>query len=125
MDKVYIMIDTPDGKQVVEARDYQQNALNELCRVTKPGGKICILEFSKPKSDFLKRCYDWYSFHVIPKLGQWFAEDSSSYEYLVESIRMHPDQETLKKMILTAGFDQCQVTNMTGGIVALHMAYRY
>ena len=104
---------------------YQQNALNELCRVTKPGGKICILEFSKPKSDFLKRCYDWYSFHVIPKLGQWFAEDSSSYEYLVESIRMHPDQETLKKMILTAGFDQCQVTNMTGGIVALHMAYRY
>ena len=103
----------------------QNNALKELWRITKPGGKICILEFSKPTSASLKYLYDWYSFHVIPKLGEWFAQDSASYEYLVESIRMHPDQETLKEMILNAGFDDCKVMNLTGGIVALHIAHRY
>jgi demethylmenaquinone methyltransferase/2-methoxy-6-polyprenyl-1,4-benzoquinol methylase len=104
---------------------HQQNALNELYRITKPGGKICILEFSKPNHAWIKSFYDWYSFHVIPKLGKWFANDSASYEYLVESIRMHPDQETLKQMILKAGFDTCRVVNLTGGIVALHIAHRY
>jgi len=103
----------------------QQQALNELFRVTRPGGKICILEFSKPKVAGLQKFYDWYSFHVIPKMGQWIANDSQSYQYLVESIRMHPDQDTLKNMILEAGFDRCDVTNLTGGIVALHVAYRY
>lgn len=104
---------------------HQQQALQELFRVTRPGGKICILEFSKPKLDVIKRFYDWYSFHVIPKMGQWIANDANSYQYLVESIRMHPDQETLKNMILKAGFDRCDVHNLTGGIVALHVAYRY
>ncbi|NDH09081.1 MAG: bifunctional demethylmenaquinone methyltransferase/2-methoxy-6-polyprenyl-1,4-benzoquinol methylase UbiE [Gammaproteobacteria bacterium] len=103
----------------------QANALKELCRITKPGGKLCILEFSKPKHALLSTFYDWYSFHVIPKMGQLFANDSASYQYLVESIRMHPDQEKLKQMILDAGFDQCEVTNLSGGIVALHVAYRY
>ena len=78
----------------------QAKALNELCRITKPGGKLCILEFSKPKNTLLSKAYDLYSFHVIPKLGQLFANDSVSYQYLVESIRMHPDQEKLKQMIL-------------------------
>jgi demethylmenaquinone methyltransferase / 2-methoxy-6-polyprenyl-1,4-benzoquinol methylase len=103
----------------------QQQALNELCRVTRPGGKICILEFSKPRSNCLKLFYDWYSFNIIPKMGKWIANDAQSYQYLVESIRMHPDQNTLKNMILDAGFDRCDVTNLTGGIVALHVAYRY
>lgn len=103
----------------------QSLALQELCRVVKPGGKVCILEFSKPSNQFLKQCYDWYSFHVIPKLGALFANDATSYEYLVESIRMHPDQETLKNMILNAGFDDCEVLNLSGGIVALHIARRY
>ena len=104
---------------------HQQDALYELYRVTQPGGRICILEFSKPKTKLLKSFYDWYSFHIIPKIGQWVANDASSYQYLVESIRMHPDQETLKNMILKAGFDRCDVHNLTGGIVALHIAYRY
>ncbi len=103
----------------------QQMALNELFRVTKPGGKIYILEFSKPKTELLKKIYDWYSFNVIPKIGKLIASDAQSYQYLVESIRMHPDQETLKNMILKAGFDRCDIHNLTGGIVALHVAYRY
>lgn len=103
----------------------QQAALQELCRVTRPGGKICILEFSKPNNKILKQCYDWYSFHVIPKLGALFANDSQSYDYLVESIRMHPDQTTLKDMILNAGFDKCEIVNLSGGIVALHIAHRF
>lgn len=104
---------------------HQANALKELCRITKPGGKLCILEFSKPKIPLLSKIYDWYSFKIIPKLGQLIANDSASYQYLVESIRMHPDQAQLKQMILDAGFDHCEVTNLSGGIVALHVAYRY
>lgn len=102
-----------------------KKALQELCRVTKIGGKVCILEFSKPEYEWLKKCYDWYSFKVIPKLGHLIAKDTSSYQYLVESIRMHPDQITLKQMILDAGFDDCKIVNLTGGIVAMHTAYRY
>lgn len=103
----------------------QQKALEELCRVTKIGGRVCILEFSKPKHDWLKTCYDWYSFNVIPKLGALIANDAASYQYLVESIRMHPDQETLKQMMLAAGFDECKINNLSGGIVAVHTGYRY
>jgi demethylmenaquinone methyltransferase/2-methoxy-6-polyprenyl-1,4-benzoquinol methylase len=103
----------------------QISALKELCRITKPGGKLCILEFSKPKSSLLSKIYDWYSFQIIPKMGQLIANDSASYQYLVESIRMHPDQERLKQMILDSGFDQCEINNLSGGIVALHVAYRY
>jgi len=103
----------------------QNNALKELCRITKPGGKICILEFSKAKHPILSKIYDWYSFQVIPKMGQMIANDQASYQYLVESIRMHPDQDKLKQMIFDAGFDKCEVTNLSGGIVALHVGYRY
>lgn len=121
-DRFFDLIFMAFGLRNVTNKD---KALQELCRVTKPGGKLCVLEFSKPKSNWLKSIYDWYSFHVIPKIGKWVANDAASYEYLVESIRMHPGQETLKEMILTAGFDDCKVINLSGGIVALHMAYRY
>ena len=104
---------------------HKERALQELWRVTKPGGKVHILEFSQPKSTLIKQIYDWYSFQVIPKLGAIFANDAKSYEYLVESIRMHPDQEKLKSMIMEAGFDRCEHMNLSGGIVALHTAYRY
>jgi len=99
---------------------HKEKALAEMHRVLKPGGRTVILEFSKPKSQCLSKIYDAYSFHLLPKLGQWIAGDEDSYRYLVESIRMHPDQETLKQMILDAGFDRCQYFNFTGGIVACH-----
>lgn len=121
-DRYFDLIFMAFGLRNVTDKD---KALQELCRVTKPGGKLCVLEFSKPTSSWLKAIYDWYSFHVIPKIGKWVANDAASYEYLVESIRMHPEQETLKEMILNAGFDDCKVINLSGGIVALHMAYRY
>ena len=98
-------------------------ALQEAYRLLKPGGRFFILEFSKPIA--FNQCYDYYSLHVIPKLGRWIAKDEASYRYLVESIRMHPDQETLKKMLLTAGFNQVHYHNLTNGIVALHKAYKY
>lgn len=104
---------------------HKERALRELWRVTRPGGKLHILEFSQPTSQLFKQAYDWYSFHIIPKLGAIFANDADSYEYLVESIRMHPNQETLKTMIMDAGFDRCEHINLSGGIVALHTAYRY
>lgn len=100
-------------------------ALRSIYRVCKPGGKIMILEFSKPVLPGLKPLYDWYSFNILPKLGQLFANDASSYRYLAESIRMHPDQDNLKKMIEKAGFEDCCYYNLTGGIVALHIAYKY
>ena len=89
-------------------------------RVLKPGGRLLILEFSKPENEMLSKVYDGYSFNILPKLGQLFANDSDSYQYLAESIRMHPNQETLKGMMENAGFVQCKYYNMTGGIVALH-----
>jgi demethylmenaquinone methyltransferase/2-methoxy-6-polyprenyl-1,4-benzoquinol methylase len=95
-------------------------ALRSMLRVLKPGGRLLVLEFSKPTNDMLSKAYDAYSFNVLPKLGQLIAGDSDSYQYLAESIRMHPDQETLKEMMLDAGFEQCEFFNMTGGIVALH-----
>jgi demethylmenaquinone methyltransferase/2-methoxy-6-polyprenyl-1,4-benzoquinol methylase len=95
-------------------------ALRSMLRVLKPGGRLLVLEFSKPGNEILSRAYDTYSFKVLPILGKLVAGDSSSYQYLAESIRMHPDQETLKEMMELAGFARCEFFNMTGGVVALH-----
>jgi demethylmenaquinone methyltransferase/2-methoxy-6-polyprenyl-1,4-benzoquinol methylase len=95
-------------------------ALRSMLRVLKPGGKLLILEFSKPTSSLLSKIYDTYSFNVLPQLGKVFANDSDSYKYLAESIRMHPDQSTLLQMLNSAGFENTDFHNMTGGVVALH-----
>jgi demethylmenaquinone methyltransferase/2-methoxy-6-polyprenyl-1,4-benzoquinol methylase len=103
----------------------KDEALRSIYRVCKPGGKIMVLEFSRPTSSLLQTVYDWYSFHIIPKIGQLFAQDADSYQYLAESIRKHPPQEELKLMIERAGFEDCHYHNLSGGIVALHIAYKY
>ncbi len=100
-------------------------ALSSMYRILKPGGKLLILEFSHPQSPILNKLYDLYSFHVIPRLGQLVASDRDSYQYLVESIRMHPDQETLKSMLQEAGFEDVDYHNLNGGIVALHKGFKY
>ena len=94
-------------------------ALAEMCRVLKPGGKLLVLEFSKVAAP-LKPVYDWYSFNILPRVGSWVAGDADSYRYLAESIRMHPDQDTLKAMMKTAGFGHVDVHNLSAGVVALH-----
>lgn len=103
----------------------KDKALHAMYQVLKPGGRLIVLEFSKPVLPLLQKLYDSYSFTLLPKLGQWIANDSQSYQYLVESIRMHPDQEALKNKVLAAGFDECEYFNLNGGIVALHRAYKY
>lgn len=100
-------------------------AIASMLRVLKPGGKLLILEFSKPQHDVMRKIYDIYSFKVLPKMGQMITKDADSYAYLAESIRMHPDQETLKQMMTDAGFEQVTYTNMTDGIVALHKGYKF
>ena len=95
-------------------------ALRSMLRVLKPGGRLLVLEFSKPPNELLGKAYDTYSFKILPLLGKVVANDSDSYQYLAESIRMHPDQETLKDMMEDAGFSRCEYHNMTGGVVALH-----
>ncbi|WP_027856746.1 bifunctional demethylmenaquinone methyltransferase/2-methoxy-6-polyprenyl-1,4-benzoquinol methylase UbiE [Marinobacterium jannaschii] len=95
-------------------------ALRSMARVLKPGGKLMVLEFSKTDNPLLTKAYDFYSFNLLPKMGQIIANDAESYRYLAESIRMHPDQETLKSMMEQAGLSNCRYQNMTGGIVALH-----
>ncbi|MEW5251432.1 bifunctional demethylmenaquinone methyltransferase/2-methoxy-6-polyprenyl-1,4-benzoquinol methylase UbiE [Microbulbifer discodermiae] len=95
-------------------------ALSSMLRVLKPGGRLLVLEFSKPESKLLEKIYDQYSFRVLPFMGKLVTNDADSYRYLAESIRMHPDQETLKQMLSDAGFVDCEYHNMTGGIVALH-----
>ena len=95
-------------------------ALRSMLRVLKPGGRLLVLEFSKPDNDLLSKAYDTYSFRILPFMGKLVANDSESYQYLAESIRMHPDQETLKEMMEDAGFNRVEFHNMTGGIVALH-----
>ncbi len=92
-------------------------------RVLKPGGKVLILEFSQP-SKAIKPAYDLYSFKVLPLLGKLVASDADSYQYLAESIRMHPDQETLLGMMQDAGFERCRYNNLAAGIVALHTGYK-
>lgn len=98
----------------------KDKALRSITRVLKPGGKLLVLEFSKPENPLLTKAYDLYSFTALPAMGKLIAGDSESYKYLAESIRMHPDQETLKGMMEQAGLVNCRYHNMTGGIVALH-----
>jgi demethylmenaquinone methyltransferase/2-methoxy-6-polyprenyl-1,4-benzoquinol methylase len=97
-------------------------ALRELHRVTQK--KVFILEFSTPTSKPFAKAYDWYSFNVLPFLGDMIAGDAESYQYLAESIRRHPNQETLKTMMLEAGFSKVEYTNLTGGVVALHVGWK-
>lgn len=101
----------------------KQAALCSMFQALKPGGKTLILEFSKP-ADILKPAYDLYSFKILPLLGKLVANDESSYQYLAESIRMHPDQETLLTMMQEAGFERCRYHNLAGGVVALHVGYK-
>ena len=100
----------------------KERGLKEMRRVLKPNGVLLILEFSKPTNSFFSKIYDWYSFNIIPKLGSFLANDSESYQYLAESIRMHPDQETLKDMVLDAGFNDCKFYNLVNGVVSIHKA---
>ena len=98
---------------------HKEHALAEMARVLKPGGRLLVLEFSKVAAP-LARAYDWYSFSVLPRIGRWVAGDADSYRYLAESIRVHPDQETLKAIMKTAGFGHVDVHNLSAGVVALH-----
>jgi demethylmenaquinone methyltransferase/2-methoxy-6-polyprenyl-1,4-benzoquinol methylase len=103
---------------------HKDEALKQMYRVLKKGGTLLILEFSKVENKMLEKAYDFYSFNLIPKFGDFIANDEDSYQYLAESIRKHPDQETLKTMVLDAGFEFCEYHNLTGGIVALHKAVK-
>jgi demethylmenaquinone methyltransferase/2-methoxy-6-polyprenyl-1,4-benzoquinol methylase len=100
-------------------------ALRSMRRALKPGGQLLVLEFSHPQLAALKPLYDAYSFRVLPLLGRYVAGDEASYRYLAESIRMHPDQETLLAMMRDAGLEGCRYHNLSGGIVAVHRGYRY
>ncbi len=102
---------------------HKDRALAEMRRVLKPGGKLLVLEFSRV-APALAPVYDWYSFNVLPKIGKLVASDESSYRYLAESIRMHPDQETLADLMRTVGFGRVQYFNMSAGVVALHEGVR-
>jgi demethylmenaquinone methyltransferase/2-methoxy-6-polyprenyl-1,4-benzoquinol methylase len=99
---------------------HKEDALRSMLRVLKPGGRLLVLEFSKPTSKLLSKTYDAYSFSLLPMIGKLITGDADSYRYLAESIRMHPDQESLKAMMVEAGFERTSFHNMTGGIVALH-----
>ncbi len=102
---------------------HKDAALAEMWRVLRPGGKLLVLEFSKVAPP-LQKVYDWYSFNVLPRLGQWVAGDDASYRYLAESIRVHPDQQTLKTMMHKGGFGHVDYHNLTGGLVALHVGIK-
>jgi len=103
----------------------KQKALESMFRTLKPGGRLLVLEFSKPVLPGLSPLYDLYSFKLLPLMGRLIARDEGSYRYLAESIRMHPDQEHLKGMMEQAGFEDCDYFNLSGGIVALHRGFRY
>ena len=104
---------------------HKDEALASMYRVLKPGGQLLILEFSKPTLPGLGKIYDSYSFNILPVLGKVVAKDEASYRYLAESIRKHPDQETLKQMMADAGFERSHYFNLSGGIVALHKGYKF
>jgi demethylmenaquinone methyltransferase/2-methoxy-6-polyprenyl-1,4-benzoquinol methylase len=99
-------------------------ALRSMLRVLRPGGRLLVLEFSKPTSPLLGKAYDQYSFQILPAMGRLIAQDAESYRYLAESIRKHPDQDTLLGMMEDAGFAECRYHNMTGGIVAVHQGFK-
>ncbi len=104
---------------------HKDKAIESMFRVLKPGGRLLILEFSKPTNVVMSKLYDLYSFKILPKMGQLIAKDSDSYQYLAESIRMHPDQETLKGMMESVGFEEVSYFNLTQGIVALHRGFKF
>lgn len=99
---------------------HKEVAISDMYRVLKPGGRLLVLEFSKPRNEVLSKAYDFYSFKALPFMGKLVTKDADSYQYLAESIRKHPDQETLKAMMIESGFDRVTYHNLTGGIVALH-----
>ena len=101
----------------------KERGIKEMRRSLKKNGKLLVLEFSKPVNPFFSKVYDWYSFNILPKLGSLLANDSDSYQYLAESIRMHPDQELLKNMIIESGFKDCKFYNLLNGVVSIHIAY--
>jgi demethylmenaquinone methyltransferase/2-methoxy-6-polyprenyl-1,4-benzoquinol methylase len=102
----------------------KDTALADMCRILKPGGRLLVLEFSRVKNETFSKLYDFHSFKILPRLGSLFAGDADSYQYLAESIRKHPDQETLKGMMQRAGFGHVEVRNLTNGIVAIHRGYK-
>ncbi|MPV86241.1 bifunctional demethylmenaquinone methyltransferase/2-methoxy-6-polyprenyl-1,4-benzoquinol methylase UbiE [Ostreibacterium oceani] len=120
-DNTFDLVTMAFGLRNVTDKD---QALREIFRVLKPGGKCLVLEFSKPSHAPLETLYDFYSFNVLPKLGKWIAKDEASYRYLAESIRMHPDQATLQAMFDQAGFSMTKYQNLTGGIVAIHQGIK-
>ncbi len=121
-DNTFDVITIAFGLRNVTDKD---KALASMYRVLKPGGRLLVLEFSKPQNEMLTKAYDLYSFHVLPKMGKLVANDSESYQYLAESIRMHPDQQTLKEMMENAQFEQVTYHNLTGGVVALHRGFKF
>ncbi len=120
-DRAFDIVSIAFGLRNVTRKD---RALAEMCRVLKPGGVAIVLEFSRVAAP-LAPAYDWYSFNVLPKLGKLIANDEASYRYLAESIRVHPDQETLKQMMRDAGFDAVEFHNLTAGVVAVHVGRVY
>ncbi len=102
----------------------KERALRSIYKALKPGGRLLVLEFSRPTNEKFRSVYDFYSFNILPVIGKVVADDEDSYRYLAESIRMHPDQETLRGMMDEAGFDRTEYFNMTGGIVALHRGFK-
>lgn len=103
---------------------HKDEALKSMYRVLKPGGRLIVLEFSEVQGALFKKTYDLYSFKLLPMMGKLIANDADSYQYLAESIRMHPNQETLKSMMVDAGFQRCEYFNLTHGVVAIHRGYK-
>ena len=103
---------------------HKDEALKSMWRVLKPGGRLIVLEFSEAQGAVFKKTYDLYSFKLLPMIGKLVAGDEESYRYLAESIRMHPNQEKLKGMMVEAGFERCEYFNLTHGVVAIHRGYK-